>query len=141
MPHIAMPRLSITVHLHGSNSYCGQAQIAFPMPRTQRSSEAERYNRLYHTQRWLDLRQAILVRDRYTCADCKKLIIGKGEAHVDHEVPHKGDLAKFWDPSNLRVLCRRCHAGAKQKADRRGYSSEIGSDGFPVDPSHPANRF
>ncbi|MEM6364425.1 MAG: HNH endonuclease [Planctomycetota bacterium] len=28
---------------------------------------------------------------------------------VDHFIPHKGDLTLFWDRSNWRPSCKRCH--------------------------------
>jgi 5-methylcytosine-specific restriction protein A len=28
---------------------------------------------------------------------------------VDHIIPHCGDMALFWDPSNWQPLCKRCH--------------------------------
>lgn len=28
---------------------------------------------------------------------------------VDHIVPHKGDMQKFWDRSNWQSLCKSCH--------------------------------
>lgn len=142
MPHIAMPRLSITVHLHGSNSYCGQAQIAFPMPRIQRSPEAALYRPLYKTAEWQRLRERVLVRDRYTCQrpGCGRLIVERKQAIVHHKRPHKGDRRLFFDETNCEVTCKPCHDGEVQSAERRGYSAAIGSDGWPLDSAHPANR-
>lgn len=28
---------------------------------------------------------------------------------VDHVVPHRGEELLFWDRSNWRALCKRCH--------------------------------
>lgn len=28
---------------------------------------------------------------------------------VDHKVPHKGDMALFWNRSNWQPLCKSCH--------------------------------
>lgn len=28
---------------------------------------------------------------------------------VDHIIPHKGDMALFWDRSNWQSLCKECH--------------------------------
>jgi hypothetical protein len=62
---------------------------------------------------------------------------------ADHVIPHKGDPTLFWD-GELQSLCDadpwRCHSSHKQKTERRGYSAEVGSDGFPIDPTHPANQ-
>lgn len=65
----------------------------------------------YKSARWLRLRAAILRRDHHRCSipGCTTDMTLPREAHVDHihEVKDGGD---FWDPSNLRVLCRRHHA-------------------------------
>ena len=58
---------------------------------------------------------------------------------MDHIVPHRGDHKCFWDRKNWQALCRSCHDGAKRSEERRGYSTDIGADGWPVDPRHPAN--
>jgi 5-methylcytosine-specific restriction protein A len=59
---------------------------------------------------------------------------------VDHIKPAKDNVNLFFDINNLQSLCRLCHDGAKRKDERRGYSTAIGPDGWPVDPSHPINR-
>lgn len=61
-------------------------------------------------------------------------------AIVDHITPHRGDSALFFDEENLQALCKTCHDSGKQSEERRGYSSVVGEDGYPVDPRHPANR-
>lgn len=38
---------------------------------------------------------------------------------VDHIVPHKGDLALFWDPANHQALCASCH-GRKSATEPGG---------------------
>ena len=55
---------------------------------------------------------------------------------VDHIVPHKGDMALFWDKSNWQGLCAHCHNSHKQRREKSGV--EVGSDvdGFPLDPRH-----
>lgn len=58
---------------------------------------------------------------------------------VDHVVPHRGNEALFFGGA-LQSLCKACHDGAKQTEERRGYSREVGVDGFPLDPRHPGSR-
>lgn len=58
---------------------------------------------------------------------------------VDHIDPHRGDPDKFWNGPK-QTLCPDDHDSVKQGMERRGFSTEIGADGFPVDPRHPANR-
>ena len=59
---------------------------------------------------------------------------------VDHIIAHKGDLKLFWDSANWQPLCKPHHDGTKQQLERRGYSTEVGADGWPIDPAHPANQ-
>lgn len=58
---------------------------------------------------------------------------------ADHIVPHRGDSELFWN-GDLQSLCKPCHDSAKQQEEKRGHSTEIGADGWPIDPRHPANR-
>lgn len=58
---------------------------------------------------------------------------------VDHIIPHKGDMTLFWDRSNWQTLCSD-HHDRKTREDEQPYSKEIGLDGFPIDPRHPANQ-
>ena len=38
---------------------------------------------------------------------------------VDHKIPHRGDMKRFWDRSNWQPLCRSCHDRWKQSQERR----------------------
>ena len=58
---------------------------------------------------------------------------------TDHIRPHKGDLELFWDADNWQALCKRCHDSVKQQIDRTGFHTQVGADGWPLDPNHPAN--
>jgi 5-methylcytosine-specific restriction protein A len=71
---------------------------------------------------WLKARQRILLRDRYTCQgkSCGRLVAGKGEAHIDHIVPHNESHAAFHcDDAGLQTLCVDCHVSKKQREERR----------------------
>jgi 5-methylcytosine-specific restriction enzyme A len=39
----------------------------------------------------------------------------------------------------LRSLCIDCHQG-QWAVDKRGYRTDIGDDGYPLDPKHPFNK-
>lgn len=80
----------------------------------------------YATERWRALRLEVLARDLWRCQwpGCGVTLKG-GRDHdraavVDHVRPHRGDEALFWDVSNLQALCKRCHDGAKQRAEAAG---------------------
>lgn len=59
---------------------------------------------------------------------------------VDHIIPHKGDQQLFWDEGNWQSLCKDHHDSTKKAEEARGYSAEVGLDGWPLDRKHPANR-
>ena len=41
---------------------------------------------------------------------------------VDHVIPHRGDMALFWDPHNWQAMAKRCH-------DRKTWRETIGGGG------------
>jgi len=52
---------------------------------------------------------------------------------VDHIIPHRGDMVKFWDSSNWAPLCARCHNSTKQSFEKTGkVQRKIGLDGLPT---------
>jgi 5-methylcytosine-specific restriction endonuclease McrA len=76
------------------------------------------WRRWYKLARWVKLRERVLIRDLFTCADCGRIHPGKGTAAVDHIKAHRGNEALFWDEDNLQVLCiSPCHAKHKQSQE------------------------
>src|SRR5262249_3044243 len=92
----------------------------------------------YHTQRWR--RRAALQLKRQPLWG---IWLENGQVvpatDADHVVPHKGNEREFWF-GELQSLCGSCHRSVKQKEEKRGYRSDIGGDGWPTDPRHPANK-
>ena len=88
---------------------------------------------------WRKARRAYLGRHPL-CVRCKAAGRTVTASEVDHIVPHRGEGKLFWDPTNWQPLCKSCHSCHKQREERRSYSSSVGSDGWPIDPRHPANR-
>lgn len=104
-----------------------------------RSTDALQYRALYKTARWQELRTWVLSQEPL-CRFCSKQGRVEAATVVDHIKPHRGSKTLFYDSSNLQPLCAEHHNSAKQFEEKRGYSNEIGIDGRPVDPRHPANR-
>lgn len=109
-----------------------------------RTPEAAEYRKLYQTAQWRRLREVALVRDMFRCQRCK-CFVKRGRSHpqsavVHHIKAHKGDNDLFFDIDNLQVVCWTCHSGVIQSEEARGYSTEIGSDGWPTDSNHPGVR-
>ena len=94
---------------------------------------------LYKTRAWHRLRWHQLNAEPL-CRYCKQLGRIEPAAIVDHIEPHRGDLALFYDPSNLAALCKSCHDGAKQSLERTGVLRGGDMEGRPIDPNHHWNR-
>lgn len=74
----------------------------------------------YKTARWVKLRQAILLRDLYTCKTCGR--VASTGMVVDHVKPHRGSETLFWSEANLQVLCGSpCHSKHKQQQERSAH--------------------
>lgn len=84
-----------------------------PKRREHRGSARERG----YTTRWDKFAKRHL-RDHPLCEYC--LADGKVVAAevVDHDLPHRGDPALFWD-NTFTSLCRRCHDVDKRRAEHR----------------------
>lgn len=60
-----------------------------------------------------ELRERIMRRDNYTCAECGKYMPDEVGLQIDHIIPvSKGGKTV---PSNLRVLCSRCNGAKSNK--------------------------
>jgi len=59
---------------------------------------------------------------------------------VDHIIPHKGDMALFWQHDNWQSLCKTCHDSAKKRQEATGIVVGCGLDGLPLDPNHHWSR-
>ncbi|QKC83952.1 HNH endonuclease [Mesorhizobium sp. NZP2077] len=102
-----------------------------------RSPEAEAYRKLYKTAYWQAIRTGQLNKHPL-CQPC--LQRGRVErATVCHHVDPETKKTNFYG-GPFQSVCQPCHDGPIQSEEKRGFSNEIGVDGWPVDPSHPANR-
>ena len=68
------------------------------------------------------------------CLEHKGLVVPATVA--DHVEPHGGNYQRFKFGA-LQSLCEGCHNSSKRMIEGRGYSPEIGVDGWPVDRRHP----
>jgi 5-methylcytosine-specific restriction endonuclease McrA len=88
---------------------------AFRPPRLRKKPRPAGHNAHYLTPQWKALRQTILVRDAYTCADCRRVVVGLA-AQVDHILALKDGGTDA--PENLAVRCNVCH-GRKIRDEQR----------------------
>jgi 5-methylcytosine-specific restriction enzyme A len=82
---------------------------------------------LLFTPTWRATRRLILSRD-ILCKACGRAFSNE----VDHRVPahawvsrHGGDLASFFDESNLQGLCKSCHTAKTDKERGNGTSRNL----------------
>jgi len=95
-----------------------------------RSDASKAWRHLYRTAEWQALRASTFRRDLYTCQICKR---SAGQSPVcDHIKDHKGDVALFRDPENLRCLCKPCHDRHAQASAHGTMKHKIGADGWPA---------
>ena len=94
--------------------------------------------RPYDSRRWRKLARQQL-RDHPLCNICLQSGQVVPATIADHIKPHEGDPTAFW-LGKLQSLCLHCHNGFKQQIDNRGYATDIGIDGWPIDPNHPTNK-
>ncbi len=76
--------------------------------KTREARHVEPKPSLYNDRRWKALSTRLRNEQHWICEQCGK----EGDERtivVDHRIPHRGDLEKFWDVENLWVLCKRCH--------------------------------
>lgn len=97
-----------------------------------------RWHHLYNTRRWQRIARAQLAAEPL-CAFCAARGLVVPATVVDHVEPHHGDRNKFWF-GKLQSLCATCHGRDKRSEERKGFRPDIGPDGWPTDPRHPANR-
>jgi len=59
------------------------------------------------------------LRENPLCVLCLKAGKIRASEVTDHIVPHKGDMAVFWDKTNWQALCWRCHSQKTAISDGR----------------------
>jgi hypothetical protein len=92
----------------------------------------------YQLEVWRRRRRLQLAREPLCRLCCDRNLVALATI-ADHITPHRGNWNKF-RLGELQSLCRDCHGRLKYHSDLHGYSSEIGNDGWPIDPKHPANN-
>jgi len=67
--------------------------------------------------------KAILKRDSYTCQTCGSVFDPKqdrtGKLHIHHKEPRKQSPDRVLDPTNVIVLCAKCHGLAHKKINKQ----------------------
>lgn len=58
--------------------------------------------------RWRKAR-ALYLRQHPLCEECRRSGEMTPATVVDHIIPHRGDMALFWNQQNWQPLCKNCH--------------------------------
>lgn len=97
-----------------------------------------RFTPWYKTPFWRRKRKLQLLHHPL-CKACLQRGIPTIATVADHVQPHRGDFNKFL-LGELQSLCASCHSSRKAMIEARGYSFDVGDDGWPTDDNHPANK-
>lgn len=76
---------------------------------------AKSSTRLYG-RRWREEREVYLQMYPF-CVRCKEQGIPTLATDLDHKIPHRGDMALFWDKTNWQGLCKPHHSQKTAKED------------------------
>jgi 5-methylcytosine-specific restriction enzyme A len=98
----------------------------------------EEWKHFYDSTFWLR-RRKLQLRQYPLCKFCLARGVLTPATIADHVEPHKGNWNLFV-LGELQSLCASCHNSSKRYIEERGYSIDVGDDGWPTDPKHPANR-
>ena len=90
---------------------------------------------LYGSRRWRK-RTRLQKQHHPLCERCEREGRTTEAMLSHHVVPHNGDKVAFYY-GKLESLCLSCHLVEHGRAPMRGYVTDIGPDGFPLDPRHP----
>lgn len=74
------------------------------------------WKKWYGWKRWKDIRDAVLLRDNYTCQMCPTKEWDTSKLVCDHVNPHRGIEAFFW-AGPFQTLCQFCHSVHKQSQE------------------------
>lgn len=62
------------------------------------------------------------LRSHPVCVHCLAKGLTVASSEVDHIIPHRGDMALFWNRANWQALCHACHS-AKTVRDDGGFGN------------------
>lgn len=94
------------------DKYCEDHKHQEQLYNQERGTAAQRG----YDARWRKARARYL-REHPLCKSCFEAGLVIAATVVDHSVPHKGNIALFWDEKNWQSLCTSCHSRKTAKED------------------------
>jgi 5-methylcytosine-specific restriction enzyme A len=80
-----------------------------------------------YTSRWDRVARAYR-RANPLCVGCEAIGRVTLAQLVDHVIPHRGNVALMWEPSNLQSLCKWHHDVVKQRLEQQHAHGQINDD-------------
>lgn len=124
-----MSRLGRMPSRFAGTDQAGQRLSRVFQHRDQQREAIAPWRRWYKTSRWQRLREAVLIRDQFTCQKCGVIETDTSLLVGDHIVPHRGDPELFWLQANVQCLCKTCHDRIKQAEERAGAANPSATNG------------
>ena len=122
---------------YGAHSLCRVLSCGSMHARNLAPAQTLPWRAWYSLQRWRTRAKHQLRTDPLCCL-CKEQGRVTPATIADHNPPHRGDYNAFL-LGPLRSLCKPCHDGL-QAIKHKGYQSDVGDDGYPIDARHPFNK-
>lgn len=99
---------------------------------------AEKQSRRWYKSPAWKVRRAQQLAEHPTCARCERDGVTRLAKVANHNPPHNEDYQQFFT-GPLESACEHHHNSEIQSDEIRGFSTEIGADGWPIDEAHPSN--
>ena len=107
--------------------------------RYDRARQGDEARKWYRTKAWAIRRRDQLAAHPMCClCEAEGVIRYKERMIVDHHPRHNGDYLQFFT-GPVRTLCKHHHDTQAQADEARGFSVQIGADGWPEDEQHAFN--
>ena len=102
--------------------YCPKHEHLIKVVTRQHDERRESSTQRGYSYKWQQARKGFLAKHPL-CAECERQGRIAAATDLDHIIPHKGDMVKFWDSSNWQGLCRPHHS-EKTASEDGGFGNE-----------------
>lgn len=89
----------------------------YDRPKIKSQKTRKNAHRRGYTKKWVKARDRWLAKHPL-CVEClKEGKVNNQHLQVDHIIPHRGNMALFWDQSNWQTLCRKHHSEKTRRGE------------------------